>query len=92
MKHFKFGKKLDMEKVKQKKNEIINAMKSTKQINLDFSKTKYIDIIGLGMLISLYKISITKKVSIKIINIDPNIEKVFRVVGLDYLYFSDGCA
>jgi len=48
MKHFKFGKKLDMEKVKQKKNEIINAMKSTKQINLDFSKTKYIDVIGLG--------------------------------------------
>lgn len=77
------------ENIKHMKLEILDLMKKTDQIILDFSKTNYIDSIGLGMLVSLYKESISSDINIRITNANENVRKLFRITALDELFINE---
>jgi len=74
------------ENTKHMKAEILSLMKKTDQIILDFSETNYIDSIGLGMLVSIYKESINENITVKIKNANENVRKLFRITALDELF------
>lgn len=77
------------ENIKHMKSEILDLMEKTDQIILDFSETNYIDSIGLGMLVSLYKESISNNISIRIKNANENVRKLFRITALDELFINE---
>lgn len=76
---YKINGNLVSENTKCIKKEILDQMKATDEIVLDFSDTNYIDSIGLGMLVSIYKASINQKTNLRIKNVNENIKKILEL-------------
>jgi anti-sigma B factor antagonist len=53
---------------------------------LDFNRCEFIDSIGLGVLVSIYKRCVEHKGSIKIINVNDKVFKVFKLTRLDSIF------
>lgn len=68
--------------------EILNDLIETKSadIIIDGEKLEYIDSTGLGVLISVLKKLKEKEYNITIINIKPNINKLFNITGLNKVF------
>ncbi|MCX7653853.1 MAG: STAS domain-containing protein [Fervidobacterium sp.] len=60
--------------------------KGYKKILLDFSKTKYIDSTGLGVVIMIHKQSLMNAGTTAIINIDSNLRNLFKMTALDRIF------
>ena len=71
------------------KTKILNQMENTDEIILDFQETNYIDSIGLGILVSIYKESVRKDITIRIKNTNANINKLLKITALDELFLID---
>ena len=69
-----------LEGLMKKLDEIID--KAKKDITINFKKVTSIDCASLQLLLA-FKKSIEKKVSVKIINIHPNVARVFKISGLE---------
>lgn len=57
--------------------------KGYKKVLLDFSKTKYIDSTGLGIIVAIHKQSLMNAGAAAIINLDNNIKSLFKMTALD---------
>ena len=64
--------------------EIINA--ENKDIVVNSEKLDYLDSTGLGVFMSILKVLKEKNLSIKIINVNPNIHKLFDITGLSKIF------
>ena len=84
--NYKIGGDLVLEKTMTMKAEILSLMKKSDQITLDFSETNYIGSVGLGMLVSIYKESISKDISIEKTNVNENVRKLFRITAIEELF------
>lgn len=60
--------------------------KNGKDIVIDASKLDYIDSTGLGAFISVYKVLTESAKTIKLINVKPNVKKIFVITELDKLF------
>lgn len=60
--------------------------KNGKDIVIDASKLDYIDSTGLGAFISVYKVLTESSKTIKLINVKPNVKKIFVITELDKLF------
>jgi anti-sigma B factor antagonist len=60
--------------------------RGTTDFILDFKKCAFIDSIGLGVLVSIYKRCVEQKGSIKIINVNDKVLKVFKLTRLDSIF------
>ncbi|MEN3043447.1 MAG: STAS domain-containing protein [Fervidobacterium sp.] len=60
--------------------------KGYKKILLDFSKTKYIDSTGLGVVVMIHKQSLMNAGTTAIINIDSNLRNLFKMTALDRIF------
>lgn len=65
-----------MDSLKEKETDII----------IDCSKLEYVDSTGLGVLISVLKNVRESENSITLINLKPNIRKLFDITGLDKVF------
>lgn len=69
------------------KNKIMDLIETkSANITIDGEELEYIDSTGLGVLMNLYKKSQEKKLYIKIINLKPNIYKLFDITGLNKVF------
>lgn len=69
------------------KNKIIDLIeKKSVNILINGEELEYIDSTGLGVLMNLYKKSQEHKLNIKIINLKPNIYKLFDITGLNKVF------
>lgn len=80
---------LGSSKVSKVKKEILELMKDTNTIILDLDDTKYMDSYGLGMLVAIYKESLSRNVDIRMKNINENIKNLLRITSLDELFKLD---
>lgn len=65
------------------KNQIEESCeKGTKNLIIDIEKVDYVDSSGIGTLIKGLNLSKGKDISFMIANVQPTIEKVFKVAGL----------
>lgn len=90
MKNYQINGDLVSDQVKRIKEEIISLMDVTDTIILDFNQTNYMDSIGLGMLVSIYKESINRSVNIRVKNTNKNIMKLLRITALDEIFVEEG--
>jgi len=60
--------------------------KGYKKVLLDFSKTKYIDSTGLGIIVAIHKQSLMNAGAAAIINLDNNIKSLFKMTALDRIF------
>ncbi|WP_425539114.1 STAS domain-containing protein [Microaceticoccus formicicus] len=60
--------------------------KNGKDIVIDASQLDYIDSTGLGAFISVYKALTESSKTIKLINVKPNVKKIFVITELDKLF------
>lgn len=67
------------------KNLIFNLIKE-KDLIIDGENLDYIDSTGLGVLMSIYKKLREKDLSLTIINLKPNIYKLFDITGLNKVF------
>lgn len=74
------------------KETLLNIIEEEeKDIIIDGESLEYIDSTGLGVLISgLKKLKKTDK-NITIINLKPNINKLFDITGLNKVFIVEGC-
>jgi len=70
--------------LKNKIFELIEEKNSNIVINGE--KLDYIDSTGLGILMGIYKKLQEKNLSIKVINLKPNIYKLFDITGLNKIF------
>ncbi|HKL42112.1 MAG TPA: STAS domain-containing protein [Clostridia bacterium] len=84
--NYKLDSDLISDNAKLMKKKIIDLMKENDDIILDLETIDYIDSIGLGMLVSLYKESLNRNISLKIKNPSDNVKKLFRITALDELF------
>lgn len=70
--------------LKNKVFELIDEKSSDIIINGD--TLEYIDSTGLGVLMSIYKKMQEKSLNFRIINLKPNIYKLFDITGLDKVF------
>ncbi|MEA1975446.1 MAG: STAS domain-containing protein [Bacillota bacterium] len=89
MTNYKINVDLVSENVKNVKREILSRMEETDKLILDFSETNYVDSIGLGMLVSIYKESIKENTELKTENVNENIKKLFRITALDGIFLTE---
>ncbi len=69
------------------KNKMMDLIeKKSVNITINGEELEYIDSTGLGVLMNLYKKSQEKKLYIKIINLKPNIYKLFDITGLNKVF------
>lgn len=69
------------------KNKIIELIeKKSLNIIINGEELEYIDSTGLGVLMNLYKKSQENNLFIKIINLKPNIYKLFDITGLNKVF------
>jgi anti-sigma B factor antagonist len=74
--------------LKNKVFELIENKKLNMVINGE--KLEYIDSTGLGILMSIYKKMQENSLSIKILNLKPNIYKLFDITGLSKVFDIQG--
>ena len=55
-------------------------------ITLDFSALDYINIAGLGILVGVYKRLLEKDFSMKVVNANDYIKKLFKITKLETLF------
>ncbi len=60
--------------------------KATGDIILDFTSLDYIDSAGLGILVGVYKRLLEKNLSMKVVNANDYIKKLFRITKLETLF------
>ena len=84
--NYRLDSDLTSDNTKIMKKKIIDLMKENDDIILDLETIDYIDSIGLGMLVSLYKESLNRNISLKIKNPSDNVKKLFRITALDELF------
>lgn len=60
--------------------------KSKNELVIDFSYINLIDIIGLGILVSIYKRAIKRNIRLIFKNISPNVKFVFKETMLDEVF------
>jgi len=60
--------------------------KTTVEVTLDFASLVYIDSAGLGILVGVFKRLQEKKLTMKVINTNDYIRKLFRITKLDTLF------
>lgn len=69
------------------KNKVIEIIE-TKEVNIliNAEELEYIDSTGLGVLMSIFKKIKENELNIKIINLKPNIYKLFDITGLNKIF------
>lgn len=73
------------------KNKLVNSyMEKKRDIIIEGEKLEYIDSTGLGALISILKAIEEDKHKIYLLNIKPNIKKLFEITELDKLFIIRG--
>jgi anti-sigma B factor antagonist len=60
--------------------------KGTANFILDFNRCLFIDSIGLGVLVSIYKRCVEQNGSMKIINMNDKVLRVFKLTRLDSVF------
>lgn len=69
------------------KNKIFELIEEKKQdITINGEYLEYIDSTGLGVLMGIYKKLQEKNLNIKVINLKPNIYKLFDITGLNKIF------
>jgi anti-anti-sigma factor len=76
---------LDELVIRQVQDELVRLIEKTREPNivLDFRFVKFLSSSALGMLIRVHKRCKEFKIHLKLSNIDKEIEKVFKITGLD---------
>ncbi len=74
--------------LKDKVFELIEVKKQ--DIIINGEKLDYIDSTGLGVIMSIYKKLQEKNLKIKILNLKPNIYKLFDITGLNKVFNIQG--
>lgn len=74
--------------LKNKINELIEE--KNKNIIINGEQLEYIDSTGLGVLMSIYKKLQDKNLNIKVVNLKPNIYKLFDITGLNKVFNIQG--
>ena len=71
-----------------KLREDVNLLmeKGDRNFDFDFSDCNFIDSTGLGVLVSVYKRCIEVKGEIKLLNMNNNVMKVFKLTRLDQVF------
>ena len=78
---------LDIFATDEFKEKISEIYKENKlDILFDFEKLDYIDSTGLGSLIFIYKEMVKDNKKIELINVKPNIRKLFLITKLDQMF------
>src|SRR3972149_7960374 len=83
--YFTEAKILDELVIRQVQDELIRMLEKTQEQNvlLDFRFVKFLSSSALGMLIRVNKRCKEFKIALKLCNIDKEIEKVFKITGLN---------
>jgi anti-anti-sigma factor len=83
--YFTEAKILDELVIRQCQDELIRMLEKTQEPNviLDFRFVKFLSSSALGMLIRIQKRCKEFKITLKLCNIDKEIEKVFKITGLN---------
>ncbi len=83
--YFTEAKILDELVIRQCQDELIRLLEKTQEQNviLDFRFVKFLSSSALGMLIRVQKRCKEFKINLKLCNIDKEIEKVFKITGLN---------
>jgi len=83
--YFTEAKILDELVIRQCQDELIRMLEKTQEPNvlLDFRFVKFLSSSALGMLIRVHKRCKDFKIDMKLCNIDKEIEKVFKITGLN---------
>jgi anti-anti-sigma factor len=83
--YFTEAKILDELVIRQCQDELTRMLEKTQEQNviLDFRFVKFLSSSALGMLIRVHKRCKEFKIALKLCNIDKEIEKVFKITGLD---------
>jgi anti-anti-sigma factor len=83
--YFTEAKILDELVIRQVQDELIRMLEKTQEPNviLDFRFVKFLSSSALGMLIRVHKRCKDFKIQLKLCNIDKEIEKVFKITGLN---------
>lgn len=83
--YFTEAKILDELVIRQCQDELIRMLEKTQEQNviLDFRFVKFLSSSALGMLIRVQKRCKEFKIALKLCNIDKEIEKVFKITGLN---------
>lgn len=82
---------IDIYTSEQFKEEVYNIVDNNNlDLEFDFENLRYIDSTGLGILVgTLKKVKINGK-SIKIVNMNNNVKKLFYITGLENLFIIEG--
>ncbi len=73
------------------KNKIFELIEEKNQdVTINGESLEYIDSTGLGVLMGIYKKLQEKNLSIKVINLKPNIYKLFDITGLNKVFNIQG--
>lgn len=83
--HFTEGKILDALMIQNTQDELLEIVGRAKEPNilLDFRAVKFLSSSALGMLLRAQKKCRQMKADLKLCNIAPSIQEVFRITGLD---------
>lgn len=57
--------------------------KGFKKVILDFSKTRYIDSTGLGVMVAIHKQALMNAGAVAFLNLDSNIKNLLKMTALD---------
>jgi anti-sigma B factor antagonist len=89
---FEFIGEIDLNTIeffKSKINEEIENLKSN--LIFDFAKLEYIDSLGLGVLVSILKKIKGFNKEVELVNLKPNVKKLFVITGLDKVFVIKEC-
>jgi anti-sigma B factor antagonist len=86
--YFTEAKILDELVIRQAQDEVLRMLEKTQEPNviLDFRFVKFLSSSALGMLIRVKKKSNDFKIALKLCSIDPEIQKVFKITGLNKVF------
>ena len=82
----KMDTKITAENIIEIKEKLKNILSENEELILNFKGTEFIDSIGLGMLVSLYKQSVQTDKKLIIKNPNDNIFNLLKVTSLDELF------
>lgn len=77
---------LDINTTDEFKNTIINKIENQVNLNFNCEKLEYIDSMGLGAFISVYKNLKEKNGNLVIKNLKPHLKKIFIITDLDKVF------
>jgi len=78
---------LEIKFIKELKSQLIDLVQNeNNNIELDLSKTQYMDSTGIGVLLNLYRILKSKGKSIRLIGVSPKIRGVLKLGNLSELF------